>query len=198
MGRARTRNSQPLPAAKAPPPRPRPAAVALPSSNWRTHLLPLVTIAAAAIVVYLPSLTGPFVYDDPNAITQSTLIRRLTPLHRFLTMSGRPISDFSYALNYAMAGYDTWPYHLTGMLLHAANAMMLYGIAWATYSTGPLLRRYGAARTELAWAAAALFAVHPLASETIAQKTGPTPPNLIATAASAPIGITASDAAYAP
>ena len=88
MGRARTRNSQPLPAAKAPPPRPRPAAVALPSSNWRTHLLPLVTIAAAAIVVYLPSLTGPFVYDDPNAITawrEGRIVIRSLPVDQSVT-----------------------------------------------------------------------------------------------------------------
>jgi hypothetical protein len=95
------------------------------------------------------------------------LIRHLTPLIRFLTLSTRPLTDYSFALNYAVAELAPWPYHLTNILLHAGNVLLLYGIAWATLATPPLLRRYGAGRRPIAWTAAALFAVHPLASEAV-------------------------------
>ena len=143
----------------------RPAAVA--PTHWSAHALPLASLAVVAIALYLPSLEGGFVYDDPNAVSQSTLIKHLTPLIRFLTLSTRPLTDYSFALNYAVGGLEPWPYHLTNILLHAANVLLLYGIAWATLTMPPLVRRYGAARGAIAWAAAALFAVHPLASEAV-------------------------------
>lgn len=125
-------------------------------------------MAILAVLIYAPSINGPFVYDDPNAVSQSGLVRSLTPLVRFVTLSTRPLSDFSFALNYAMSGLDTWSYHATSILLHVLNSLMVYGIAWATFGTAPLAHWYGAARRHLAWAAALLFAVHPLASESVA------------------------------
>ncbi len=130
--------------------------------------MPLATLAVLAAALYQPALHGPFVFDDPNALTQSMLIRSLLPLDRFLIFSTRPLTDFSFALNYAMGGLEPWPYHLTNFALHTVNAWLLYGIAWVTFASAPLVRRYGAARRPLAWAAAALFVVHPLASEAVA------------------------------
>ena len=152
----------------APAPTPKTKPPPLPPVRWPAHLLALATVAVLAVALYIPAVTGPFVYDDPNAVTQSQLVRRILPLTRFLTMSTRPLSDFSYALNYAMTAYVSWSYHLTNILLHALNALLVYGIAFATFSTPALARRYGPSRFSLAWAAAALFAVHPLASETVA------------------------------
>jgi hypothetical protein len=133
-----------------------------------THLLAAITLIVLAVGLYLPSLNGPFVYDDPNAVSQSDLIRHLTPLTLFLTLSSRPLTDFSLALNYAMGGLEPWPYHLTNIVLHACNGVLVYGIAWATFATPALARRYGGSRALLAWAAAALFVAHPLASEAVA------------------------------
>jgi protein O-mannosyl-transferase len=168
MSRARARTpARPVRTAR-PAPRPRAPVTALPPSDWLTHALPLATLAVLAVALYLPCVDGPFVYDDPNAVSQSQLIRSLTAVTLFLELSTRPLSDYSYAVNYAISGLDTWSYHLTSILLHAANVLLLYGIAWATFGTTPLVRRYGAVRRALAWAAAALFAAHPLASETVA------------------------------
>jgi tetratricopeptide (TPR) repeat protein len=142
--------------------------VARPALSWQHHVLPLATLAVLATALYVPCLNGPFVYDDPNAISQSMLIRRLTPLRRFVALSTRPLSDFSYALNYAMGGLNPWSYHLTNVVLHMLNGLLVYGIAWGTFTRTGLARRYGAHALPLAWAAAALFVAHPLASETVA------------------------------
>jgi tetratricopeptide (TPR) repeat protein len=152
---------RPVPKARAQP-------AAQVSMSWTYHVLPMATVAVLAAALYAPSLNGPFVYDDPNAISQSMLVRRLLPLTRFVTLSTRPLTDFSYALNYAMGGLDTWPYHLTNIVLHLINGLLIYAIAWATFAFSGLARRYGAAAQPLAWAAAALFVVHPLASESVA------------------------------
>src|SRR5215470_9962491 len=167
MSRPRTQ-SRATPPAVRPAPKPRPQSPALPPADWREHPLPMATVTLIASVLYRPALNGPFVYDDPNAVSQSLLIREVFPLYRFLVLCTRPLTDFSYAVNYSISGLDTWSYHLTNTLLHAANGLLLYGIAWMTFGTAPLARRYGAVRRNLAWAAAALFVAHPLASEAVA------------------------------
>ncbi|MGH7789897.1 MAG: tetratricopeptide repeat protein [Candidatus Binatia bacterium] len=171
---ARPRNK---PAAPAPPPPPTPPAppkpkprapTPPPATPWTAHLLPVGSLIGLAVLLYAPSLDGPFVYDDPNSITQSALIRQLTPLTRFLTMSTRPLTDFSFALDYASGGYTPRSYHVTSLALHIANAALLYAIAFLAFTAPALVRRYGAVRRPLAWATAVLFVVHPLASESVA------------------------------
>ncbi len=146
----------------------RPTAAPLPPQPWWRHALALASVAALATALYWPSLAGPFVYDDLNAVAQSTLIRQLTPLLRFVQFSTRPLTDFSYALNYAAGELQPHAYHVTSLGLHVANAMLLYLLALITLRLPALAPRYGAARQAIAWAAAALFAAHPLASETVA------------------------------
>jgi Tfp pilus assembly protein PilF len=134
---------------------------------WPWHaaalLLPLL-----AFGLYRSCLHGAFVYDDPNAITQSTLILSLTPLHRFVTMSTRPLTDFSFAVDYAVSQFNPGSYHLTNVLLHGLNAVLAYALAWLILGTPWLVNRYGRQRGAIAWVAAALFTVHPLASEAVA------------------------------
>jgi tetratricopeptide (TPR) repeat protein len=162
----------PRPAVVPPPPPPRPPrptpSVALPALPWTAHLLPIAAIVVLAAVLYSPALDGPFVYDDPNAITQSQLIRSLTPLTKFVNLSTRPLTDFSYAIDYAVGAYAPRSYHVTSLVLHTANAVLLYVLALVTLGLPGLAQRYGAARQGIALGAAALFAAHPLASESVA------------------------------
>ncbi|MGE0519945.1 MAG: hypothetical protein AB7P78_13205 [Candidatus Binatia bacterium] len=143
-----------------------PAASATAAHGW-SHLAPLVTLPALAIALYLPCVYGEFVYDDLNSVAQNGLIRSLTPLTSFL-VSTRPLTDFSLALNYAAGGLSPRPYHATHLLLHALNALCVYALAWIALGRPALAGRYGMARRAIAWAAGALFAAHPLASETVA------------------------------
>lgn len=166
MSRRRTHPTPPQKPA-APSPRPLPRVVAA-TAPWTAHLLALVVVAVLAAVPYWPSLDGDFVYDDPNAVSQSTLIRSLTPIQPFLQLSTRPLTDYSYAIDYAIGGLAPRAYHVTGVLLHTVTALLVYVLAWLTLGLPSLAPRYGAARRAIAWAAAALFAIHPLASETVA------------------------------
>ena len=167
MSRRRT-NPTPPPRTAPAPSRPAAPRVTAATVSWRAHVLALAIVALVAAVPYWPSLDGEFVYDDPNAVSQSTLIRSLTPIQPFLQLSTRPLTDYSYAIDYAIGGLAPRVYHVTGVLLHVATALLAYTLAWLTLGLASLAPRYGAARYAIAWAAAALFAVHPLASETVA------------------------------
>ena len=117
------------PTLRRPPPRRPPGAPAAPPLPWGAHVVPGLTLVVLAVALYVPALDGPFVYDDPNSISQSNLIRSLTPLTQFFALSTRPLSDFSFAINFAIGGLNTRSFHLTSMLLHAINAVLLYFIA---------------------------------------------------------------------
>jgi tetratricopeptide (TPR) repeat protein len=127
----------------------------------------LAILSLLALGLYWPSLNGPFVFDDPNAVSQSNLVRHLNPIS-FVTLSTRPLTDYTYAINYAIGGLDTFSFHLTNVLLHAVNGVLVYAIAWLTLGLPVFAARYGAARRAIAFAAAALFVAHPLATETVA------------------------------
>jgi len=132
------------------------------------HAAAVLSIISIAVGLYTGCLHGAFVFDDLNAVSQSILIRSISPISRFLTNSTRPLVDFGFAVNYALGGLDTWWFHFTNLALHGANCVVLYFLVLHTLTLPAVAERYGERRQPIAWAAAALFAVHPLASETVA------------------------------
>ncbi len=91
-------------------------AQAWPSTSWRS---PCVGVAGGGVV--RASLGGDFVYDDPNAVDAEHADPRLTPISRFLKLSTRPLTDYSFAIDYAIGGLEPASYHATGIVLHAAH-----------------------------------------------------------------------------
>ncbi len=138
------------------------------TAAW-TPWVAALSLIVLAVLIYIPCLSGQFVFDDHNAILQSLLVREIWPLTRFLTHSNRPLMDFSYAINFWLGGgYDVYWFHLTNIILHAASTVVLYLLASRTLRLPRFKDRYAESSHTIAWIAAALFACHPLASETVA------------------------------
>ena len=130
-------------------------------------------VAALAVGVYLNALDNPFVYDDFFTVTgnpsiASAAVARWTLVY----MPFRPVVNVSYAIDRALWGYRPFGYHLTSLLLHAAVSALLFVflrrmLADARRSRdGDSGERAPAFETWAAFAGAALFAVHPIQSET--------------------------------
>ena len=120
--------------------------------------------AAVALVVYLPSLAGGFLYDDIAVVVENRRIQDLRSLGTVLRYEpSRPLLNLTWALNYALAGRSAWPYHLVNVLIHAASAALAASLfLWmARHRPGPY-RRGGAIL------GACLFAATPMAAETAA------------------------------
>lgn len=125
-----------------------------------------------AIIVYANSWSAPFVFDDFPAIRDNPTIRSLAdgwspPTASGLPVSGRPLPNFSFALNYAVSGLDVWSYHLTNLAIHAAAALGLFGLIRRTLLFPPLRAQLGGAALPLAWFAAVTWLVHPLTVESV-------------------------------
>ncbi len=154
--------------------------------------LPAALLVAAVAVVYANSLDAPFLFDDAGAVVENPTIRRFASTAVFFppadgsTTTGRPLVNLSFALDHALHGLSPRGFRLTNLALHAASACLLFAVLRRTLAAAPGVLPGGAGTpsrpgfTEqrhtalVAFAAAALWALHPLQTESvvcIAQRT---------------------------
>src|SRR3990172_2364776 len=125
-----------------------------------------------AALVYANALRNPFVYDDHRMVADNPSLRDLSnPLFVLVFQPFRPAVTLSYALDYAIWGLDPFGYHLTNLLLHCLNVALLFRLIAGipgTEASSP--RRAASLRPPgrgVAALAAALFAVHPMGTESV-------------------------------
>jgi len=120
----------------------------------------VVLIVMMTLTAYLPSLRGDFLWDDDAYVTKNKTLRDADGLRRIWFELGAvpqyyPLVHTTFWLEYHLWGLRPLGYHLTNVLLHAVNAVLLWF----------LLRRLSVPGS---WAAAALFALHPVHVESVA------------------------------
>lgn len=132
--------------------------------RWR-----LVLLAAVSLLVYANTLRNSFVFDDEEYIFRNRPVTALsvTGLLRPEKFNNvfRPVSMATFAFNWAVGRAHPWGYHLLNILLHLAVTLLLYLVL------RKLLEQLPDAGT-IAFAAALLFAVHPIHTEAVAWITG--------------------------
>jgi tetratricopeptide (TPR) repeat protein len=133
-------------------------------------LLAGAALALGTLLLYGGTLRYPFILDDIPAIAGNPSVRglwsALAPPQR-LPVSGRPLLNLSYALNYALGRYDVRGYHAFNIAVHALCALALFGIVRRTLAGPALGARHGLGATPVAFLAAALWAFHPLTTEAV-------------------------------
>ena len=143
--------------------------------------LPIGWPIAAAIVLavlasFAPTLSNDFVdWDDDLNLTNNQAYRGLSPAHvRWMlttTLGGhfQPLTWLSYAVDHHLFGMDPRGYHATNLLLHAANAVLVWMVLQALLR--PLALAPDRALRWVAGVGALLFAIHPLRVESVAWAT---------------------------
>ena len=141
-------------------------------SFWSTPFFAVLVIAAAGVVAYLNAFTTPFVFDDEPSILANPSIRSFAqawapPVNGGITVAGRPLLNFSFAVNYAISGTEPWSYHVANLLIHLAAGVLLFGVMRRTLTRPVLEKKFGARAFEIALIAALLWVVHPLQTESV-------------------------------
>ena len=130
--------------------------------NLLTRILFIIILAA---ILYANTLNNGFVYDDDYTVVNNVFIsdfHNLTELlqKNYFPSSGeityRPVVTLTYFIDYALYGLKPWGYHLTNVLLHAANGVLLYIFLTLLFSGegAPLVT-------------ALLFLTHPVLTEAV-------------------------------
>src|SRR5204862_1990294 len=97
-------------------------------------LVAAALLTAAAFAAWANSFRGPFIFDDLPAIVENATIRTLAlpialaPPHTGQPANGRPLVNFSFALNWAVGGPDVRGYHVLNLAIHALAALALFGV----------------------------------------------------------------------
>src|SRR5271154_547535 len=124
-----------------PTPKP-PVALGGERQGWR-----LLSIWALLLIAYSNSFQGGLVFDNHSVIEQDPRIRQATPQNIASILTGgyrystntaglyRPLTTFSYLLNYAVFGNGSRPagYHWTNLALHDANVALVYALGIAVF-----------------------------------------------------------------
>ena len=127
----------------------------------------VIFVLLCGLVAYGNSFSGPFIFDDVDAIQNNRQLHRLWPHFEAVTTSttlaGRPTAAFTFAVDYRLAGLKVGVYHATNLGIHLGCAAD-FGIVRRT------LARWGMFAGQREWVAAfaaALWAVHPLNTEAV-------------------------------
>lgn len=125
-----------------------------------TLILGTAAILVVTFLAYTPVLKAGFFWDDHLWITENRtlgtwagLLKFWLPLQQF--EGYWPLTATSFWIEHRLWGLNPTGYHVANILLHAANALLL----WLVLSQ---LRIPGA------WTAAAIFALHPVHVESVA------------------------------
>jgi protein O-mannosyl-transferase len=145
--------------------------------RWIVFFVVPAVLALTTFIVFLPALKAGFVnWDDDINFLDNANYRGLGPAQlqwmftTFLMGHYIPFTWMTFGLDYVVWGMNPAGYHLTNILLHAANAVLFYFIALhllrlsvpASPADGPSTPILGSAFATL------LFAVHPLRAESVA------------------------------
>lgn len=127
-----------------------------------------IAAALLAVALYAVTLKGTYVYDDLYVVGQDPRLKDPSQWGQYLTMPYmpsidllyRPLTSFSYAVQWWLHGDKPWAFHLVNVLLHAVVSALvaLVGVRLAGRAAG--------------YAAGLLFAAHPVHVEAVANIVG--------------------------
>jgi tetratricopeptide (TPR) repeat protein len=136
----------------------------------RVQSLALLAIALLAVMASLSGIQNGFALDDVHIIVENNRVHALSEAWRMFGQTYwppdegaslyRPLTIIVFSIQWALGHGSAFPFHLTNILLYAIVAVALFRLALLLM---PL---------PAAFVAAALFAVHPLHTEVVANVVG--------------------------
>ena len=126
----------------------------------RQDLLWALLLVVVTVLAYRHAWTAGYIWDDDVYVTQNQLLSAPDGLRRIWFSLDSPSQYFpltytTFRFEYALWGLNPIGYHLVNILLHAANAIVVWRLLVALRLPG-------------AWLAAGLFALHPVHVESVA------------------------------
>ncbi|HBG04286.1 MAG: hypothetical protein A2075_06285 [Geobacteraceae bacterium GWC2_58_44] len=124
-----------------------------------------IFLTALLLAVYGNTLNHGFVWDDTDIIVGNPLLEKLGNIPMFFLMEDRietasgyyrPLTYASFTLDRVIWGLNPVGFNITNLLLHIAATLSFYLVVAALFQ-----------RERLAFIAALLFSLHPVAGETV-------------------------------
>lgn len=132
----------------------------------------LSIITALTLLVYSNVLHGEPQFDDEHYIFSEPLLQSpysFINLDMFQSFASgmRPVTAFTFSLNHYFGGADTFSYHLTNLIIHTLNGIMVYVLIYMTLQSSTLTNRYSHNNSKIALLTSLLFLIHPIQTESV-------------------------------
>ncbi len=119
----------------------------------------LFLLVILCLLIYAPSLSNGFIWDDDMNLYRNTWIQKTEGL-KDIWFSNKiyqyyPLNFTSFWLEHKLWGLNPFGYHAVNLILHILNVLLVFWVVRKLYS-------------RLAFPVALLFAVHPIQVETVA------------------------------
>lgn len=133
--------------------------------SQKNRMYRLGFVCLLILAVYAPTLTHGFIWDDVYIIVNNPLLEKLGNLPQFFlsedTIEGssgyyRPLTYVSFALEQAIWGKNPVGYHCTNLVLHLLVTLLFHAVTSALFK-----------KERLAFVATLIFALHPVAGESV-------------------------------
>src|SRR5262249_27198451 len=109
----------------------------------RAPWVPGILVAAVTFLTFLPALRNDFVnWDDVENFLRNPYYRGLGWANiRWMFMTAHlghyvPVTWLTLGIDHVLWGMNPWGYHLTSLLLHATNALLVYLLAYRLLALG--------------------------------------------------------------
>ncbi len=153
-----------------------PPATAAPISSLAGIPAPVWFVLAviSGIIIYHPSLSAPFVFDDISSIVNNYAIHidsfSAADLARLKTgLSGsRPLAMLTFALNYYFGKLNPFGYHALNIVIHILTAAAVYGLTFTTLLLPKNKEHYQDLARPVAMLCGFLFLLHPINTQAVA------------------------------
>ena len=128
---------------------------------WRSALLTILLVA-----VYASTFTNRFVWDDLDVIVKNRLLESFSNLPKLffyedrtgdgLTGYYRPMTYISFLFDRSIWGLNPVGFNITNIILHIAVVLLFYRVVFALFK-----------KEQMAFVAALIFSLHPVAVESV-------------------------------
>lgn len=115
----------------------------------------IIAISVAGLLLFGASFNHPFHFDDVLITNDANVTNANHLFHFFNPLHLRQLTFFTFYLNYVAGGGNAGGYHMFNVMVHIANAILLYALLSAFFERW------------IAIAAAALFLIHPIQTEPV-------------------------------
>lgn len=147
--------------------------------TWVFTAVAMTFLVSVIVALYGRSIHAPFIYDDEDIILKNPSIERLWPLFGDaerrgplnpvpqISTAGRPLVNYSLAMNYYFGKRNPAGYHAFNIFLHILSTLLLLSIMRRTLRLDFFAPEIRSAADALALIVALVWALHPLHTESV-------------------------------
>ncbi len=121
----------------------------------RSRTVPYITVAAAVCAVFGASLGAGFHFDDYALLSDAAVASPTGWLDVWRAGQTRPLTYFTFWINYALGGSHAAGYHAVNLVIHLGCVLLLYGVLVKLIPE------------RAAFIATLVFAIHPIQTESV-------------------------------